>query len=177
MTLQIVTVLNVDDDEFYNADDVYKMQYQCRKHIRTPFEFLCMSNIKLSKCDYEPLVNKWPKSWSKLEIFRLDVPDEGILYIDLDMRICRDITHAAEWSPGNGFACLLGNKTSLMKIDMDLGELYKGFVADRDIPGGFNAYIKDRVKHKSYFCENFTNLVGGRGERYACITDFGGFTR
>lgn len=61
-------------------------------------DFCCLSNNP-DVPGYIPLRHNWPGWWSKIEVFRADIPFEGrILYLDLDVLITGSLYDIASYS-------------------------------------------------------------------------------
>ena len=75
--------------DFKNSD-VSRLRQCVDKHLTDrPFEFYCLTNkmdadIPAKKIE---LKNNWPGWWSKVELFRDDLPEGRILYMDLDSHV------------------------------------------------------------------------------------------
>lgn len=54
--------------------------------------FVCLSDVDVGPVERIPLMYGWPGWWSKLELFRSDVFDEPVLYLDLDTLVVGDLT-------------------------------------------------------------------------------------
>jgi len=76
---------------------VSHLERACFTHIPGFHQFICLTDIEMSGPFIKtiPLEHGWPGWWSKIELFKPGVFEEGrsILYIDLDTVVCRDITH------------------------------------------------------------------------------------
>jgi len=56
-------------------------------------EFRCLTNVGIEGVETIPLKHEYPGWWSKVELFRPDLPVEGrLLYLDLDTLIVGDLT-------------------------------------------------------------------------------------
>lgn len=65
----------------YNESWVEKLQRSIQTSI--PYDFVCLSDQKLSCCETILLEKNWPKWWSKLELFNV-FKTERVFYMDLD---------------------------------------------------------------------------------------------
>lgn len=85
----------------YNESHVYHIYKSCKKNIKIPFDFYCLtdmnSNFSNAPIKKIPLVHNWPGYWSKIELFRPNVfqHNQEVLYLDLDTLITNDITDIA----------------------------------------------------------------------------------
>jgi len=70
-------------------EDVWNLYRSVSKHTDRPFKFYCLTNdmkAKLPGTKIQLLYN-WPGWWSKMELFRPDLPCGRTLYMDLDSRV------------------------------------------------------------------------------------------
>ena len=79
---------------------VYALERATWANIVQPHIFLCLTDLDPKRFDRDfvelvKLKHDWPGWWSKLELFRPDIFDDGdqIIYLDLDTIITRDISH------------------------------------------------------------------------------------
>jgi hypothetical protein len=91
--ITIATVLWKGDfqDKDYCDQDVWRLAQSIDRHMDVDYDFICLTNDPRS---YLPakrimLFNNWPGWWSKLELFRSDLP-KRMLYIDLDSFFVRN---------------------------------------------------------------------------------------
>src|SRR5262245_48586528 len=78
-----------------NSIDVGLLQTCLQKNLYG-HELHCLSDVNVS-CKRIPLIHNWPKWWSKMELFRPDIPGD-IFYMDLDTVVVGDISHFVEKS-------------------------------------------------------------------------------
>jgi hypothetical protein len=90
--LTIVCVLRSGGD--YTPDHVEALRAQVQRHLRTPHAFLCLTDQAVD-CDRLQLLHSWPGWWSKIELFRPDLPQGIKVYMDLDTVVVRDFTDMA----------------------------------------------------------------------------------
>ena len=94
--ITVVTVLKGGGS--YNTNHVINIFNSCKKNLKIPFKFVCLTDVQIGFENPEiikiPLIHNWPGYWSKIEMFREGIFDEGhnIFYIDLDTLITNDIT-------------------------------------------------------------------------------------
>jgi len=66
-----------------------------RRWSTSPYEFVCLSNHEfvIDGVTVLPLLHDWQGWWSKIEIFRADLPFkyDRVLYLDLDLVILQEI--------------------------------------------------------------------------------------
>lgn len=72
----------------YNWTWVDYLYRAVQKYLSIPHRFICLSNCpgepKNPNIEIIPLKHNWPAWWSKIELFRPDIPGDRFLYIDLD---------------------------------------------------------------------------------------------
>lgn len=98
--LTIATLLRSGGE--YNARHVERLRKQCEQHI--PHErFVCLSDVNVP-CHQIRLAHDWPRWWGQCELFRPDLFDGPVLYMDLDTTVLRDpqivIEFGEFWSLG-----------------------------------------------------------------------------
>ena len=89
----------------YKISDVIRLKKMVSRNIKTPFKFYCLTNKIQKDVDYEqiPLRYNLEGWWSKLELFRSDLPIKGkILYLDLDIFINGGLDEIAFYGINNG---------------------------------------------------------------------------
>lgn len=74
----------------YTADHVKRLKDNVAKHIGE-HRFVCLSDIDVP-CERIPLKHDWNGWWSKVELFRPNLFDGPVLYIDLDVIVTGDLT-------------------------------------------------------------------------------------
>lgn len=84
----IATVLKSGGE--YRPEHVARLQEQVAA--TTPHaRFVCLSDIDVP-CERIPLVEEWPGWWAKIELFRPELFDGPVIYIDLDSTVLRDVS-------------------------------------------------------------------------------------
>lgn len=79
----------------YNADYVKRLFLALARNISFRCRCICLTDTTedlYGWCDVIPLQHNWPGWWSKIELFRPDLPKEPAVYFDLDTVILGDIT-------------------------------------------------------------------------------------
>lgn len=89
--MNIVCVLKTGGD--YTPDYVRRLRDGVARNITIPYRFLCLSDIEVP-CERIPLRHGWKGWWSKIEVFREDVPTPA-LFMDLDTVIVDNLDAAA----------------------------------------------------------------------------------
>lgn len=97
--LTVVTVLREGDfrRREYNVEWVERLQRRAR--ILLPeARFICLSNNPRVP-GYVPLRHNWPGWWSKIELFRDDLPTENrCIYFDLDSLLVAGLSELGSWN-------------------------------------------------------------------------------
>jgi hypothetical protein len=77
----------------YKESDVELLRQTVAKHIDRPFRFYCLTNDMNADIPAEKieLLHDWPGWWSKVELFRPDLPCGRTLYLDLDTHIIKGL--------------------------------------------------------------------------------------
>ena len=75
--------------------DIERLYQSVKKHIDRDFKFYCLTNEKFEKLPKHvipiQLDYAWPGWWSKMELFRSDLPKGRILYLDLASHVIRSL--------------------------------------------------------------------------------------
>jgi len=80
----------------YNPDWVRRLKNMVARNLSIPHRFVCLSNVDVP-CERIPLKHDWPGWWSCIELFRPDLPVEGLLlHIELDTLIVDSLNEIAE---------------------------------------------------------------------------------
>ncbi len=142
----------------------YTVEYVERIHAAIQgqgLDLICLSDLPQSAmpfCKAIPLKHNWPGWWSKIELFRDDLPHEQALYLDLDTVILGDLSEivkvaeTVEFTALRGFNHRLKNpkKNANFASGVMAGALYKlthiyeSFKAD---PAGNMAVKRENWRH------------------------------
>jgi hypothetical protein len=150
----IVCVLNTNlgNDRNYTPEHVLFLEEQCKKYA-PQYEFVCLSNVKLSGITTEPLIQNYPGWWAKIELFRAF--KEKTFYMDLDTVLIRDISPLVEYKHKFTALSSLSKKKSInsgiMCWDGDYSNLYHTFAKDP------NKYMKIYVESDRWGDQGFIN--------------------
>jgi len=138
MILNIVCVLKTEPNNYkrpvYDKSWVDKLYRGVSRNFQKPFKFFCLTNDIKDSIDYNiiPLsLDVWGW-WNKLDIFAPNLFFGPTLYLDLDVVICKDFTHAVDNLPNDillmctePYKNLLNS--SVMYWDSNLTDLYLNF--------------------------------------------------
>lgn len=87
----------------YAPEWVARLERAAAKHL-APDRFVCLSDVDVP-CERIPLIHDWPGWWSKVELWREGLFDDGLVFfVDLDTLIlddCREV-----WEYDGRFAAL-----------------------------------------------------------------------
>jgi hypothetical protein len=155
-----------DHTKRYCPEWVDKLYRGIKRNYRAKFDFVCLTDYDLhASYRMVPLETDSTGYWSKIELFRPGLFDTPVLYLDLDVIICRDITEDLLCLPHDRF--LLAREpyrdihnSSIMFWNGDYSELYKHYQSaqqavineyDHNLsrPGclGDQAYIGENIQH------------------------------
>lgn len=81
----------------YDRDWVYRLRDGVRNHLSLEHRFVCLSDMAVSGVEVIPLINNWPRWWSKIELFRPGILRDTVLYFDLDTIIVGDLERIARF--------------------------------------------------------------------------------
>lgn len=105
---------------------VERLRNMVRRHLPIEHDFVCLSNerFRLEGVRVIPLKYDLPGWWSKMELFRPDLPiiSGKVLYLDLDMVLLDDIS---PFIPANGGMHVVGSFVELQD-DGELG-VHRGY--------------------------------------------------
>lgn len=68
----------------YSAIWVHRLKNMVKESLSIPHRFICLSNVEVNGIETISLKHNWIAQWSKIELFRSDLPGDRFLYIDLD---------------------------------------------------------------------------------------------
>lgn len=175
--LNVVCVLMVQKskkDILYSEEWVEKLFNQVTRNINIPFNFSCLSNIE-TKFNTIPLVSNSNSFWNKIELFRPNLFTGPVLYFDLDVLICKDITETIiKLKTANKFLMVKEPyldivNSSIMYWNGDYSHLYESYIKNKEliceeykkVPRyGDQAYISENVNYdliENYAPNGFIN--------------------
>ena len=136
----------------YTSEYVERLYNNIKKNTTKLDNFICLTDDKIKFCDTIELKHNWSGWWSKIELFRQDLPHSPAVYFDLDTLI-------------------IGNIDELMSIPEEYGNFH--------VLRGFNQR-KSGIKNNENFasgimCGNFYehsevyNKFKGDVEKYKSI--------
>lgn len=99
-------------------------------HLRLPHRFVCLSDVAVP-CDHIHLRSMWPGAWAKLELFRHDLFDGPVLYLDLDTVVLGELDELARAALDGEFAAAThragGLDAAVMAWRVDCSFLYRRY--------------------------------------------------
>lgn len=141
-------VLVLRSGGIYTADDVARLVNQIDEQA-PGVRVACLSDVDVP-CERIPLAHGWPGWWSKMELYRLDLP--GFLYMDLDtivrgplddllaldeLALLRDFYR--EWGLGSGLMFLpKGDRERIWRHWIESPERWMG----QYVLGGDQAFLE-----------------------------------
>lgn len=161
MTINPFTVVCVlKSGRIYNEEWVYRLRHGVERYAGRKVRFVCLSDVEIPGVETIKLIQEWPKYWSKIELFRKDLFDGPVLYIDLDSIVVGDVsrimsvrhnfTMTHEWAKGSDSDAF---QSSVMAWDGDYSFIYKMFKNDpKHYIKAFNSagYKKDHNGESKY---------------------------
>lgn len=105
--LTIACVLRSGGD--YRPEWVHALKRGLSRHMSLPYRspmhelepgtwtFRCLSDVDLGRHSI-PLIHDWPGWWAKVELFRPELFDGLVLYLDLDTLVVDDLSQLAEYA-------------------------------------------------------------------------------
>ncbi len=89
---RVTVVCSLARSNDYDEAYVLRLQEGIRKHTQGHVTFLCVSDTPVDNCWIVPSRYSFPGWWSKMELFRPDLPVGDVLIVDLDTIPCGDLT-------------------------------------------------------------------------------------
>lgn len=74
----------------YTPEWVAKLKRQVEKHLTIKHRFVCLSDVDVP-CERISITGRWPRWWSKFEMFRPGLLDGPVVYFDLDTIVLDNI--------------------------------------------------------------------------------------
>lgn len=147
----------------YDVSWVDKLYRGVVRNLNIPFKFFCFSNVDTCYNTVK-LISNSNGYWNKIELFRKNLFDGPVLYFDLDVVICKNITKAVEKLPMDQFLMVEEpykkiHNSSIMYWNGDYSYLYENYIqnqhsivkeyADISRQGnlGDQGYINENVTH------------------------------
>jgi len=78
----------------YRPEHVAALRDNVAKQLSLPHRFVCLSDCEVP-CERIALIHGWPSYWAKLELFRAELFDGPVVYVDLDTSILRSMDFTA----------------------------------------------------------------------------------
>lgn len=162
-TVFMINIACVYKDQKYSEDWVDRLYRGVERNITVDFNFHCISN-RQTKYNTIPLQLDSDGYWNKVELFRKDQFDGPVLYFDLDVVICNDITPMIKsctdsklYMAEEPYRSI--HNSSVMLWNQDYSNLYDNYVSNQadvvkeyqDITRqgalGDQAYISENIEH------------------------------
>lgn len=161
----------------YSIDWVDKLYRGISRNLDIPFKFTCLSNVD-TPYNTIKLISNSDNYWNKIELFRKNLFDGPVLYFDLDVVICKNITDAVNNLPQNKMLMVqepykISNiniiNSSVMFWSGDYSYLFDRYNKEKDsivmeysnpstLKFGDQAYIRENVDYdliENYTTDNF----------------------
>lgn len=141
----------------YSWPWVVKLARGVRKHLDLPHRFVCLTDDLpqvSSEVHVIPLRHGWPGWWSKLELFRPNVFDGPVVYLDLDTIVTGDLRPLLQW--GDRFVMAQdfyggGHCSTAMAWRGDYSGVYHHFRQNSEqVIGDYTARVDGRIGDQAY---------------------------
>lgn len=111
----------------FTEQDVNRLRASVDKWIDRPYRFYCLTNDPSIKINGGVVVlkNNWPGWWSKVELFRKDLPVGRTLYLDLDSHVVSGLKPLLEYE---GDLVMFPASKNIPKMDPERLLRQKGLV-------------------------------------------------
>lgn len=130
----------------FSDEYVYRLRDGIAEHCNTPYKFVCLTNNRFKNVETIPLRNSRIGYWNKLELFRNDLFDGPVVYLDLDTIIVGDITdmliHPHKFTAGLNFKAKHGRSLASWFLGFDGREDYS-YLIDEYKPSTPEEYSQD----------------------------------
>lgn len=129
----------------YTIEYVRKLQSAIARHLTVDYQFVCLTDVReIDFCDVIPLKHNWSGWWSKIELFRPELPSCPTIYFDLDTLILGNIDYIAHVARFTDFAMLRGFNAKRNRIlkdqNMASGVMVGDFASRSEI---YTRFLKD----------------------------------
>ena len=170
--INIACVLNIQHNRRgpqYSIDWVDRLYRAVSRNLDIPFKFTCLSNVDTPYTTIK-LISDSDMYWNKIELFRKDIFQGPVFYLDLDVVICKNITNDILNLPKDKMLMTREPyrdliNSSLMFWDGDYSYLFEQYIANKhSIVEEYNdpatgkytdqAYIRDNTSYD--ILENYT---------------------
>lgn len=81
----------------YSPVWVHRLRDMVARNLAVDHAFYCLSNVQIKGIDVIPLKHNWPGWWSKVELFRSDLPLGRNIYFDLDVLLCGSVEEIVKY--------------------------------------------------------------------------------
>ena len=120
----------------YSIDWVDRLYRAVNRNLDIPFKFTCLSNID-TPYHTIGLISDSDMYWNKIELFRKDIFQGPVLYLDLDVVICKNITNDILNLPNDRLLMTREPyrdiiNSSVMFWEGDYSYLFEQYVANKD---------------------------------------------
>lgn len=148
-----------DGGTVFRREHVAALRRQLWKHLSSAYQFVCLTDAPQLDAAVIPLHHRWPKFWSKIELFRPDLFNGPVIYFDLDTMIVGpidDLVTGHKFTVLNNFNFPDKGRigSGLMAWEGDYSSLYHTFCKD---PEGF---IEEHTENESYGDQGFIQNYG-----------------
>lgn len=167
--MNFVCVFQMNKKTIYDKEYINKLYRGIKRNYQNKFNFFCLSNVD-TDVETIKLKNNWPGWWSKIELFRKNLFDGPVLYLDLDVVIMNSIDSVFQNTNYKNFYMIhsvtpeSGNaNSSIMTWQGDYSFIYDNFLGNKDIimsryqKGnliGDQAYIQSVLSNLKFLDEN-----------------------
>ncbi len=154
--LTVCCVLRSGGD--YGPEWVHALKRGLNRHMDAPYRspmhelepgtwtLRCLSDVDLGRHSI-PLLHDWPGWWAKVEVFRPDLFDGLVLYLDLDTLVVDDLSPLAEYAGSLAVLSdfyqprIMASGAMLFRPGHHTEAIYRRFLAN---PGGVMARHRSR---------------------------------
>ena len=155
----------------YSSKHVSWLKSMVQQHVSIPHRFVCLSDVPVD-CERVALLHGWAGWWSKMELYRPNLFEGPVFYIDLDTVVLGNIDHLLEQPQFTLLRNLsrgVGAGSGIMAWQGDQSYLYDIFKAS---PGKFMAeycrhgsrwgdqgFLQEHLKEQIYWQDLFPGEI------------------
>jgi len=142
----------------YDISWVDKLHRAVTRNLDIDFQFVCLSNIP-TPYNTIPLISGSDIYWNKIELFRKNLFLGPVLYLDLDVIICKNITNGIKSLPSNRLLMIQEPyrdiiNSSVMYWQGDYSFLFNNYIENRDFVVNDYATPGLRFSDQAYIAEH-----------------------
>jgi hypothetical protein len=158
--INVVCVLRQGGKVGYDATWVEKLKNSVARNLTVEHRFICLSDVDVP-CERIPLISTSGGFWSKLELFRANIFNGPVLYIDLDTVVCAGLDDIVNKIKDQQFVMLLETDKNVVSSAVMWWQGDHSYLWDRYLEMSSEEIKEQYSKMPRYgdqaFVEDYTN--------------------